>query len=186
MYKINEIFYSLQGEGYWTGNAVIFIRFSGCNKQCSFCDTDFETFKEYSLPDILGAINNYSSNIIVLTGGEPALQVDQKLIDFLRKYKDRIHIETNGSIDLFQQFDWITVSPKDKYFHQTKGDELKLLYDGSQDLDWYFNNTNFKHYYLQPIKNNNYNYNLKEAIKIIKVYPKWKLSLQTHKLINIR
>jgi len=186
-YKINEIFQSIQGEGRFTGHSAIFIRFAGCNLNCSFCDTEFETYKEYNAADILAKINMFNSDIIVLTGGEPALQVDAELLQVLRlREKIKIHIETNGTINLSPWFNWVTVSPKNKTFKQISGGELKLLYDGTQDLDFYYINTTFREYYLQPLMDENYEKNLQATIKAIKNHSEWHLSLQIHKLINIK
>lgn len=193
-YKINEIFYSLQGEGAFSGAPAIFIRFSGCNKKCWFCDTEYDTFNEYTISDLLAAIKEYPCNRVILTGGEPMLQVDKDIIDSLHFYHYVVHIETNGSIEIPRdklQFDWITVSPKDDQWHQRSGDELKVVYAG-QSIDELKQYTEgyFTHYYLQPCfisgdKNKTNNY-LKETIKVCKENSIWKLSAQMHKVWNIR
>lgn len=182
-YKINEIFYSIQGEGYRTGTPVIFIRFSGCNLNCSFCDTQHLKYKEYNIEEILNELKKYPCKNIVLTGGEPMLQLDHDLIIALKTENYILQIETNGTIDdyeILRLIDFITVSPKEKW-KLTYGNELKLVYQ-NQQLKKYYLDTNFEYYYLQPCSMKN----ISETIKAIKENPKWKLSLQTQKLINIK
>lgn len=185
-YNIKEIFYSLQGEGYWTGTPSIFIRFTACNLKCDFCDTDFANGKDYSLDDVVAELAKYDkATHVILTGGEPMLQVDADLLITLRDLNYIVHIETNGTIKmnaLMPYFDWITVSPKvNEEWNQRMGHELKVVYVG-QDLERYFENTAFEHYYLQPCSMNN----TEECVKICKEDPRWRLSIQTHKLLNIQ
>ena len=97
MKRVNDIFYSLQGEGRNTGRAAIFIRFAGCNLKCPFCDTDFAQYEEMSDEDILNRIKSYPSRFVVLTGGEPSLQVDRQLVDLLHKHGYELAMETNGT-----------------------------------------------------------------------------------------
>lgn len=183
-YRINEIFYSIQGEGYWTGMPAIFIRFAGCNLKCPWCDTDHAHYEFMYIEQILKELEKYPCKNIILTGGEPALQVDKSLLLQLTvKYK--IHIETNGTVnlDLLSPFiHWITVSPKEPYelLAQKRGHELKVVYEG-QDLRKY-DNLNFLSRYLQPLSNEN----IQETIEKVKEDPRWSLSLQTHKWTNIR
>ena len=186
--KLNEIFYSIQGEGFWTGTPAIFIRFAGCNLNCSFCDTDFSYKFDMNINEILKEIKKYKSKHIVLTGGEPSLQLEineQGYSNFIKILRDNgyyVQIETNGTIKLPNNLDWITVSPKEKWIIK-KGNELKVVYM-NQDLEQY-KNTSFKYYYLQPLENKE-KYNSKETIKAIKENPKWKLSIQTQKLLKIK
>jgi len=191
--KLNEIFYSIQGEGFWTGTPAIFIRFAGCNLNCNFCDTDF-AFKFDIMPSkLLNNISSYKSKHIILTGGEPALQLDinkkgySEFIRILRSKGYYIQIETNGTIKLPNNIDWITVSPKDIEYPKSwiikKGDELKIINQG-QDIKQY-ENLDFKYYYLQPCEIGG-NYNFKDTIKKIKENPKWKLSIQIQKLLKIK
>ena len=186
--KINEIFYSIQGEGYFTGKPVIFIRFAGCNLKCSFCDTNHICKQELNEDSIIKIIKKYKSKHIVLTGGEPSLQLDinkQGYSEFVRILRDKgyyVQIETNGTIKLPNNIDWITVSPKEKWIIK-KGNELKVVYQG-QDLKQY-ENTDFDYYYLQPCEING-DYNFEDTIKTVKDNPEWKLSIQTQKLLKIR
>lgn len=183
MKRINEIFYSIQGEGFFTGTPAIFIRFSGCNLECPFCDTLHKLFREMSDEDILKEISQYPANHIVLTGGEPSLQVD---VEFCKKLKEQdyfVQIETNGTVDISHlPLNWITQSPKGRpvpYCSQTPY-ELKVVYTG-QDMSMY-DNVRADHYYLQPCSCQNTN----EVISYIKSNPKWRLSLQTQKLLKIQ
>ena len=175
-YKINEIFYSIQGEGYWTGTAAIFIRFSGCNLKCWFCDTKHESGGQMSIDDILLAIKAYPARHVVLTGGEPTLQADKALYDALKLNGYYVQIETNGtSTGIYA--DWITCSPKENRILDW-GDELKVVFTG-QELEPY-EKLHFNHFYLQPCS-----MEFEPVINIIKERPKWRLSLQTQKMLKI-
>ena len=112
-YKVNEIFYSLQGEGYFTGTAAVFLRFSGCNRRCDFCDTQHFTFTEMSADEIAGAAGAFPARHIVVTGGEPALQLDDILIRRLKALGFFIQVETNGTLPVPTGVDWVTCSPKE-------------------------------------------------------------------------
>lgn len=181
MKKINEIFYSLQGEGYHSGTPAVFIRFSGCNLKCSFCDTKHEEGTYMSDNEIIEAISSFPANTVILTGGEPSLQIDDALIELLHKAGKYICIETNGTHPLPSGIDWITCSPKEGAPVRLQHiDEVKVVYIG-QDLsayaalkaDWHF---------LQPCSCSN----TEEVVDYILCHPEWRLSLQTHKLIDIR
>ncbi|WP_036876447.1 7-carboxy-7-deazaguanine synthase QueE [Xylanibacter oryzae] len=181
MKKINEIFYSLQGEGMNTGTAAIFIRFSGCNLNCDFCDTHHEDGTMMTDDDIICEVNKYPAKMVVLTGGEPSLWIDKELIEKLHEINKFVTIETNGTNNLPDGIDWVTCSPK-------KGgtvvlnhiDELKVVYEGQslKKYDKYITCNRF----LQPCSNKN----VKETIECIKKYPEWRLSLQTHIIVGIR
>ncbi len=149
MYKINEIFHSLQGEGYNTGTASVFIRLSGCNLHCAFCDTRHDEGTMMSLPEIVEQVMRYpNAPLIVLTGGEPSLWIDEDFVAGLKKMTGkRIAIETNGTRPLPHGIDWVTLSPKtglgssgDLPVVLTRCDELKVVYLG-QDLTQYNNIT---------------------------------------------
>lgn len=178
--KINEIFYSLQGEGKWSGTPMIFIRFSGCNLKCSFCDTDHADAKEMSTADILAAVNQYRTRHVCLTGGEPSLFVTQELIDMLHQQGRFIHIETNGTHELPEGVDWVTVSPKTETIALKAADEIKIVYQGQEVKKWLAFPA--KYHYLQPCSCEN----TAEVINYIKSNPEWKLSVQMHKLLNLR
>ena len=179
MRKINEIFYSLQGEGFYTGTPAVFIRFSGCNLKCSFCDTRHETGTLMSDEAILEAISAYPSDFVVLTGGEPSLWIDQPFIDRLHEAGKYISIETNGTHPLPDGIDWVTCSPKGAPIRLTHIDEVKVVYTG-QDLTAY-SHLKARWHFLQPCSCQN----TQAVIDYILRHPEWRLSLQTHKLVNI-
>ncbi len=179
MRKINEIFYSLQGEGFHTGTPAVFVRFSGCNLKCSFCDTRHEEGTLMSDEEILQAISAFPSNVVILTGGEPSLWIDQAFIDLLHQAGKYICIETNGTNPLPQGIDWVTCSPKGAPLKLAHMDEVKVVYTG-QDLTKYAGLKATWHF-LQPCSCRN----TQEVVEYILHHPQWRLSLQTHKLINI-
>lgn len=189
--KINEIFYSLQGEGHYTGTPAVFIRFAGCNLKCSFCDTDFTSFTEMSEDDIVNEINKYPTNHIVITGGEPTLQLTTSFVNKLHEAGKFVQIETNGTNTLPEgcNIDWVTCSPKYKAVKIQHIDELKVVYEGDgQDMSAY-NNLSASDYRLQPCDTQDEERNkeiLKQTIDFILKNPIWKLSLQTHKILNVR
>lgn len=194
--KINEIFYSLQGEGRWAGTPAIFVRFSGCNLKCDFCDTKHQEGKLYTEDDLVREIALYDAKHVILTGGEPTLQITRSFVEKLHQQGKFIHIETNGTKalgdDLCCLFDWITVSPKAAPVCIQRIDELKVIYQGKgQDMARYndmsitFNDC----YYLQPcdVKNEAENARIiAETIEYIKQNPIWKISLQTQKILGVR
>lgn len=181
MKKINEIFYSLQGEGYYTGVPAVFVRLSGCNLKCSFCDTQHESGIEMTDQQIVAAVCQYPAHHVILTGGEPSLQIDQALIDLLHAAGKYICIETNGTRPLPEKIDWITCSPKENApVVLSRIDELKVVFTG-QDLNTYAL-TPANHYFLQPCSCQN----TPEVVDYILKHPQWRLSLQTHKLIDIQ
>lgn len=190
-YKINEIFESIQGEGSYSGTLVNFIRFAGCNMRCTFCDTEFDKFTEMDEEEILKELSYGTSMIVVFTGGEPMLQLNQHLIDYLKEAGYSIHIETNGSIDIsLQGIKHVVVSPKDPAKWNVKtGNDLKILIghdDESMPLEEIYLDTRFKNYFLQPIMGVRYEEALANCITLIKGHPRWKLSIQLHKIINVK
>lgn len=186
--KINEIFYSLQGEGEHTGKPAVFVRFAGCNLKCDFCDTDFLSYTEMSEEDIVSAVLEYPANIVILTGGEPTLQLTSSLLQKLSDAKRQVHIETNGTKQLPEgPINWVTCSPKYATLHIQRIDELKVVYQ-EQDMSQY-DGIEAKVYSLQPCDTGNPTKNqeiLQKTINYILQHPKWKLSLQTHKIINVK
>jgi organic radical activating enzyme len=188
MLKVNEIFYSLQGEGFNTGMAAIFLRLSGCNRACSFCDTKYHvTFTERSLSELLEYLEPEGERMgtmkrIVFTGGEPTFQKIGPLWNALHDRSWWTAIETNGDRLVEQRFDWITVSPKQDEIAQRHGDELKVVYLGKDVEHFFIRYPDFGHYFLQPCSNKN----VAETVEYIKRYPHWRLSLQCQKIINIR
>ncbi len=181
MKKINEIFYSLQGEGFYTGTAAIFIRFSGCNLKCDFCDTLHESGEFLSDEEILQKISLFESKHIVLTGGEPSLWIDEEFVGKLKSAGYYVQIETNGTHPIPQNVVWITCSPKDAPLAINKANELKVVFT-SQSFVEKFTNFNSQHRFLQPLSCGN----TAEVVDYILKHPQWRMSLQTHKLINIQ
>ena len=194
MYKVNEIFYSLQGEGRWMGRPAVFVRMSGCNLKCPFCDTDFRGYREMSADDILSKCleEGGECRFIVLTGGEPSLQIDEQLIATLHQAGYYLSMETNGTHAVPEGIDWVTCSPKVDFTEGgelvvRKVDELKLIFDGEHEVSDYGIACAFR--YLQPcdVGNDSRNYLiLSECIKYIKAHPEWQLSVQMHKIVGIR
>lgn len=201
MIKVNEIFYSLQGEGAWSGTPMVFVRLSGCNLSCPFCDTDFESYREMSETEIALEARKAGGDCryICLTGGEPSLQLNNSLVKALHEAGFKIHIETNGTRELPEGIDWITVSPK-LGLPGVKGnaeikiqhiDELKLVFIPGQDeksiQNWL--SLSASHHFLQPCDFGQIRKNkicLEEAVKYIKKHPQWSLSLQMHKILGIK
>ncbi len=194
-FKINEIFYSIQGEGLQFGIPTVFVRFAQCNLKCKMsnngfdCDTEFDSYREFSAQELIQEINKYKCEWICLTGGEPTLQVNQNLIDELKSVGKKISIQTNGTIKLPNKIDWICVSPKtaEHTLNQPFANEIKYIRrdgmgipipktisenklisipfqaDGSvsqKDIDW--------------------------CIRLVKENPEWRLCVQAHKFLSIR
>ena len=210
MYAVKEIYYTLQGEGAQAGRPAVFCRFAGCNlwsgreadretATCNFCDTDFvgtdgpgggKFENAAALAEACRAAwrgNSFAPPFVVLTGGEPMLQVDQALIDALHAAGFEIAIETNGTLPVPRAIDWICVSPKaGAALAQRSGDELKLVYPQSEIEPAQLESLDFTHFLLQPmdagVKTAG---NVKAAITYCLAHPKWRLSLQTHKLLGL-
>lgn len=186
--KINEIFYSLQGEGCFTGTPAVFLRFSGCNMQCPFCDTRHEEGTEMSEEDIVKAIGRYPARHIVITGGEPTMQLNARLTGLLKETGCFIQIETNGSLPLKDgvRVDWTTCSPKGNTVRIQHIDELKLLF--IPEYIRKYEGIRAERYCLQPLDSGDAEKNernLRATIEHVLANPKWRLSLQTHKIIGI-
>ena len=204
MYRVNDIFYSLQGEGHNTGRAAVFIRFAGCNLRCSFCDTEFDTYREMTAEEIVAAIITYPARFVVLTGGEPTLQVDEAFVDLLHQHGFEVAMESNGTRQAPQNLDWLTVSPKSPLPSDWRGkyqgrmpDEIKVIFEDEISLSDMLKNILFQseggeerlYYYLQPCDTGNAERNaiiINRCIDYIKEHPQWRLSLQTHKLIGFK
>lgn len=210
-YTVKEIFYTLQGEGRQAGRAAVFCRFSGCNLWsgreedrskaiCQFCDTDFvgtgpDGGKFATAAELAARIAatwpegaNGGQPYVVFTGGEPLLQLDEPLIDALHALGFEVAVETNGSLPAPQGIDWICVSPKaGADWVQRSGHELKLVYPqptllpGELPAD-----LQFDHLYLQPMDSPLQRQNTRAAIAWCMAHPAWRLSVQTHKVVNIR
>ncbi len=190
--RVNEIFYSLQGEGRFTGTPAVFLRLSGCNLKCSFCDTSHEDGVEMEPAEIIVEILQYSSRHIVITGGEPSLQLDRDFVDRLHQHGYFVQVETNGVKRLPDNVDWITCSPKYKPICYDEVQEIKYVYEGKESEEKIysiFSSVRAEEHYLQPCDVNNPERNaeiLAGCIDFIKAHPEWKLSLQTHKMLHIR
>ncbi|MGB9107686.1 MAG: 7-carboxy-7-deazaguanine synthase [Telluria sp.] len=208
-YSIKEIFYTLQGEGAHAGRPAVFCRFSGCNlwtgresdrasAVCQFCDTDFvgtdgERGGKFKTPAALAAeidrlwpATHAASKYVVFTGGEPLLQLDAALIDAMHACGFTIAIETNGTLPVPPGVDWICVSPKmGSTLVVEKGNEIKVVIpQAGQDLAAY-EHLDFENFYVQPMDGLLAAQNTRLAIETCRRNPKWKLSLQTHKLLQI-
>lgn len=186
--RINDIFYSLQGEGVNTGRAAVFVRFAGCNRQCSYCDTDFRRYREMTIGQIIDEVTtaDHGSRRVILTGGEPAMQVNDKLIDAFHSRGYVIAIETNGSLPLPDGLDWITVSPKGDTAVK-HCNELKCVFTDDKDANDHGIKADF--YCLQPCDTGDKERNAritKACVEYIKRHPRWRLSLQTHKLAGFK
>lgn len=205
LYHVCEIFYSLQGEGARAGWPAVFCRFVGCNlwsgrekdrkdAKCAFCDTAFLEKKEsggtFNAQELAEKINalwlGASHKYVILTGGEPLLQLDPPLIQALHEKGFEIGIETNGTLKAPDGIDWICVSPKvGTRLVQTSGQEIKVVIPQmAQNLSDY-EHLDFEHFYLQPMDGENKEKNTQEAIKLCLNHPQWKLSVQLHKYLNI-
>jgi len=208
-YSVKEIFYTLQGEGARAGRPAVFCRFSGCNLWsgresdrataiCQFCDTDFvgtdgelggKFADSAALAQTINALwpSAYTaSKYVVFTGGEPLLQLDAALIDAVHACGFEIAIETNGTMAVPTDVDWVCVSPKmGAQLIVHRGNELKVVIpQAEQDLHAY-ENLDFAHFFVQPMAGAATEQNTRLAIEVCKRNPKWKLSIQTHKLLQI-
>jgi 7-carboxy-7-deazaguanine synthase len=209
-YAVKEIFYTLQGEGAQTGRAAVFCRFAGCNLWsgresdrasaiCQFCDTDFLGVngagggKFETAEDLAEAIratwpsdHSEAARLVVCTGGEPLLQLDRDLIDALHLHEFEIAVETNGTVEAPAGIDWVCVSPKaGTRLVQRSGDELKLVFPQLDAQPPEFEELAFRHFFLQPMDGPDRDANTQLALRYCLEHPKWRLSLQTHKLLGI-
>ena len=209
IYTVKEIFYTLQGEGRQAGRAAVFCRFSGCNLWsgreedrskaiCQFCDTDFvgtgdDGGKFAGATALAARIAAEWRGVggqpyVVFTGGEPLLQLDEALVDAMHAVGFEVAVETNGSLPAPAGIDWICVSPEaGADWVQKSGHELKLVFPQPTLLPSELpDDLAFEHYYLQPMDSPLQRQNTQEAIAWCMAHPEWRLSVQTHKVINIR
>ena len=207
-YSVKEIYYTLQGEGFHTGRPAVFIRFSGCNLWtghekdrsgaiCDWCDTDFVGTNginggKFSIKEIINIINSlWKDNVltkpyVVCTGGEPLLQMDEALIKAIHEEGFEIGLETNGTMIPPDGIDWICVSPKANADLILKnGNELKVVYPQCGMNPRVHEKLKFDHFFIQPMDGINQKENIKRSEKFVLDHPKWKLSLQTHKILGI-
>lgn len=208
-YAVKEMFLTLQGEGVQAGRRAVFVRFAGCNlwsgreedratAVCKFCDTDFVGMNglgggRFADADALAAAvvamwdGGEKDRFVVLTGGEPMLQVDDALVDALHAAGFFLAIESNGTLPVHPGIDWVCISPKaGSDTVQRSGDELKVVWpQPGTDLvsmeDW-----RFHHFLLQPLDDPNATANQAAAMEMVMERPRWRLSLQTHKLLGLR
>ena len=217
MYRVNEIFYTLQGEGAHSGIPAVFVRFSGCNLRCPWCDTEFTSYKEMTAAAIVSeALSLYSADtqgrrkMLVLTGGEPGLQVDKPLLEALHQAGFYICIETNGTRPLPDGIDWITCSPKlvksqesgvrSQKLALRKVNEVKVVFTGDYDPEIWRDQLQAEHWLLQPLRytgewlleserdewEDDRNDNLEDTVRYILSHPFWRLSVQLHKIVGLR
>ena len=207
MYRVNEIFFTLQGEGAHSGIPAVFVRFSGCNLRCPWCDTDFTDSTPMTAEQIVSTMldlydtPNERRKMCVLTGGEPSLQVDKPLIDVLHKAGFYICIETNGTHPLPEGIDWITCSPKEgTKLALKKVNEVKVVFTGTYNPEIWRTQLEAEHWMLQPLRYNgelllesgidewadDKNDNLDETVRYILTHPFWRLSVQLHKIAGLR
>ena len=210
-YKVKEIYYTLQGEGAHTGRPAVFCRFSGCNLWsgreedrhkaiCKFCDTDFwgmdgENGGRYAsatdLAEMIDSLwpkeNKIGQPYVVCTGGEPLLQLDQNAVDAFHAKGFQVAIETNGTIETPKGIDWICMSPKaGTEIIVTKGNELKLIFPQVGAEPELFENLDYENFFLQPMDGLAIEENTKLTLRYCLEHPQWNLSLQTHKLLDIK
>jgi 7-carboxy-7-deazaguanine synthase (Cx14CxxC type) len=211
-YAVKEIFYTLQGEGANTGRPAVFCRFAGCNlwsgreadrhdAVCTFCDTDFVGTdgtgggKFRTAAELAAAVaehwpagaNGRSRPLVVCTGGEPLLQMDEPLIEALHARGFEIAVETNGTLLPPPGIDWVCVSPKaDSNTVLLTGNELKLVYPQSAARPERFAGAEFEHFFLQPMDGPDLEANTQAAITYCLEHPQWRLSVQTHKVVGLR
>jgi 7-carboxy-7-deazaguanine synthase (Cx14CxxC type) len=211
-YAVKEIYFTLQGEGAHAGRAAVFLRFAGCNlwsgreedrmtATCSFCDTDFVGVdgvrggKYATSADVarkveetwLSEISDLDQQrFVVCTGGEPMLQLDVSLIDALHDLRFEVAVETNGTLEVPRAIDWICVSPKaGAVLVQRTGDELKLVHPQAGFPPEQFQDLDFRYFYLQPMDGSEQEQNIRRTMEYCRSNPRWRLSLQLHKILNI-
>ena len=211
-YLIKEIFYSIQGEGFYSGRPAVFCRFAGCNlwsgkeadrekAVCKFCDTDFVGYDElkggqFPAPtelvrriEELWPKKNVKSTrpLVVCTGGEPLLQLDVELLSAFRKKGFEVAVETNGTILPPEGIDWICVSPKaGAELLLRSGQELKLIFPQEGAEPEKYETLDFQHFFLQPMDSPDREVNTRSALEYVLSHPRWRLSLQTHKILGIK
>ena len=189
-YRVNEIFYSIQGEGAFAGTPAVFVRFSGCNLACPWCDTDHSHAVEMTHDELENAVRallkDREGAIIVLTGGEPALQLrdDDPLF---RGFGSPVCIETNGTLPVPDWVNWVTVSPKNELSPIVpRFDELKFVFE-PEHIPYYLSMQDAEcEKCIQPLARKDGTTNLAEALEFVLAHPRFKLSVQLHKIIGVR
>ena len=189
-YRINELFYSIQGEGEFAGAPAVFVRFSGCNLACPWCDTDHSHGEEMTRDELETAVRKLLADrdgaIVVLTGGEPSLQLhdDEPLFQGFTRF---VCIETNGTQPVPDWVDWVTVSPKDELNPIVpRPDELKFVFE-PEHIPYYLSMQDAGCVkFIQPLARKDGTSNLREAVDFVLAHPRFKLSVQLHKMIGVR
>ena len=192
MKKINEIFYSVQGEGLHAGRPAHFIRFSGCNLHCPFCDTKHKEGVMMTDEEILEKIN-FGSNMVALTGGEPSLFIDEQFIRKLNNLGKYVCIETNGTHELPKGKFFVTLSPKFEFVSKAelkikRASELKVVWNSKNNM-YKYSDIVAKHRFIQPCDTQDKEKNaqiMKEVVEYVKEHPEWRVSVQTQKILNVR
>lgn len=202
-YLVNDIFYTIQGEGFWTGRAAVFARLSRCNLWtgreedrasaiCNFCDTDFEYAEKMSEDQFVEAVfsawpSTAHKPMVVFTGGEPLLQLKTQTILRLKDLGFYTSVETNGTVAVPEGLDWVCVSPKIlSRMKATHADELKLVYPQKNVMPDQMLDYPATHRWLSPMDGPKYEENLQAAIEYVKADPVWRLNIQTHKFIGVK
>jgi 7-carboxy-7-deazaguanine synthase len=199
-YLVKEMFGpTLQGEGAHAGRACVFLRFAACNLDCTGCDTDFSPegavrMTAKAIVQKLRELDTGHTDRVVVTGGEPTLQWDAEVAAAVRGAGFRVHMESNGTRALAGPVDWLTVSPKPQHHPASialadnlPADEVKVIVDDTVDeavIDRYAARWRCEHYFLQPWMDARYERNLARTLAMIQARPRWRLSLQLHKIIN--
>ncbi len=207
-YKVKEVFYTLQGEGAHTGRPAVFCRFSGCNlwsgreedratAVCRFCDTDFRGTDgvnggRYDLGELVSLVSatwgdrSMGKPFVVCTGGEPLLQLDAALVDGFHRAGFEVAVETNGTVEAPVGIDWICMSPKaGASLRLLQGHELKLVFPQPAAMPVLFEHLDFEHFFLQPMDGPRKEANTRAAVRYCLENPRWRLSIQTHKWLDI-
>ena len=192
--KVNEIFYSIQGEGMNTGRPAVFVRLAGCNLKCPFCDTDFSKSEDMTVEQIVDEVCRIGNRckFVVITGGEPTIQNCVQLIDTLHLAGYEVAMESNGTRRPPYNVNYLTLSPKASYVSNgqpivKKCAELKVVFDGEHEPSDF--GISALHYYLQPCDTGDAERNkeiMNQCVEYIKENPKWRMSLQTQKILNVR
>jgi len=197
-YTVHEIFHTLQGEGVNSGRAAVFVRFAGCNlwsgreedratAVCKFCDTEFRKGERYTREQLLDAILTFDTNLVVFTGGEPALQLDEGLVRSLRAFDRQVAVETNGT-RLIPDVDWVCVSPKaGSNVVLNRANELKFVFpQAGMTPDEACDTIAADTLWLSPMDGPNIRGNTAAAVAYVKANPEWRLNIQAHKIWDIR
>ncbi len=193
--RVNEIFYSIQGEGARSGEAAVFIRLSGCNLNCAFCDTEHQSYQEMTEEEIVRQAALYPARLVVITGGEPTLQLTESIVDKLHLAGKTVAIETNGTRPVPGNVDWITVSPKAAFLGEKarpvikNAKEVKIVIDDIHEYEDPTFGIKADYYCAQPCDTGDDTRNsdiIGRCVRFVMQNPQWRLSIQTHKILGVR